>query len=726
MQSQSVMKSRKSTIGLNPNRMGGDRRSNLAELENAGRNSIAFSAELRFDDHVWEIQHKTADQDMVRLWFTVDPNGDAAKNMAERERLREPFATFLKSIIRLSELARHKEGNAYKALLTAGRYLYAQLERRGHDPIALTTNDFRQAEAAAPAKSRHLVAQNLFTIAEVVRRYRLSAASIRYRPKTKAPNQDRRRLDVAIDAAKLPSEAALEALREIARSVSDPSDTCMMRAIELLHCAPWRIGELFSLPGDCEVVTAMDGKPLTLAELEAGTVPVRYGLRYRPEKSPGLSFDIKWIPSNAIPLARRALHDLRQHSAEARRIAAYMEEHPGRAFLPPQFRKAERLTLDEVADILRCTGKEAGTWLRTYGIAMDPAHVLREEFERGLDTTVSAKAYEKALVAGARRFLSKDRSERYDMERLRPVIPVRDLPRWLRVKQIPVRPATIARVDLEAILLSMSKDVSPDFPWKLSECLFVFPKQFFSKRRSLFSVVCLMDPDQLRFFLTGSAESPSIFERHGDYKEANGKAIHVTSHMFRRWLATLAMDREMSAAEVRNWLGQSSDRWLPHYDYRSPDQLGREARAALGDGFGIGPIADIARTFKEPADRDTFLEAVLATAHITEYGMCARDWLSQPCVRHGACAACEKQLIKKGDPEHRESIARSLRENLILLERARAEEDDGQRGAGNHARHLAREIAALTRTMSVHDDPSIADGSYVQLDLPALVEGVTK
>ena len=137
--------------------MGGDRRSNLKELESAARYSIAFAADLPFDDHVWKIQYTTADQDMTQLWFTVAPDGDAAKNVPERERLREPFAAFLKSIIRLSEAARHKEANAYKALLSAGRYLYAQLERRGHDPIALTAKDFRQAEAAAPPKSRYVL-----------------------------------------------------------------------------------------------------------------------------------------------------------------------------------------------------------------------------------------------------------------------------------------------------------------------------------------------------------------------------------------------------------------------------------------------------------------------------------------------------------------------------------------------------------------------------------------
>ncbi|MCK1704913.1 hypothetical protein IVA86_26760 [Bradyrhizobium sp. 146] len=715
------MKRSKSTIALNPHLMRAECRANLALLERAARNSIAFGADLRFDDDVWRIQEDAADRRMCQLWFKVDPEGDAPKNVGQRERLREPFATFLKSIIRLAEVAKHKKGKSYTPLLRAGRYLYAQLERRGHDPALLTARDFRQAEAAAPPKSRFTIAQNLFTISEVVRKYRLSEAIFKYKPTTKAPNYDRRRLDVKIDPAKLPSKAALAALPEIARTVTDASDTCMMRAIELLHCAPWRIGELFSLPEHCEIVTSVDGRPLTVADLESGTMPVRYGLRYRPEKSPGLSSDIKWIPSNAVPLVRRALKDLREHTVEARKIAAYMEEHPGRAWLPERFRAQERLSLQDVADVLQCTGKEARHWLRTYRIPVDPAHVVRDEFEAGLSTTRSARAIEKALVASARQLLSGDRtSRRFEIGLLRPVIPVRDLPRWLRMKQIPVRPATIARSDLEALLLSMNKNVSPGFPWKLSECLFVFPKWFFfRKRRSLLPVVCLMDSDQLRFFLTGH-ESQSVFERH-DFKEDDGKPIHVTSHMFRRWLATLALDGEISAAEVRNWLGQSSDRWLPAYDYRTPDQLGREAREAIGEGFGIGPIAEIARSFKGPRDRDTFLEAVLATAHVTEYGMCARDWLSSPCVRHGACAACEKQLIRKGDAQHRESIARNLRKNRILLARADAEAEEGQRGAGNHARHLAREIAALDATIAVHDDPSIPDGSYVQLDLPALI-----
>jgi hypothetical protein len=192
--------------------------------------------------------------------------------------------------------------------------------------------------------------------------------------------------------------------------------------------------------------------------------------------------------------------------------------------------------------------------------------------------------------------------------------------------------------------------------------------------------------------------------------------------MFRRWLATLAMAREMSAAEAGNWLGQTSERTVGGYDFRTPDVLAADARKAIGAGLGIGPIAEIARS-KEPRDRDTFLEAVLATAHITPFGMCGRDWIMNPCDRHGACVACEKQTIIKGEPAHREEIARSLRENRILLDRANAATEDGQWGADRHAGHLVREVAALEATLAVHDNASIAEGTLVQLDLAAIPAG---
>jgi len=56
---------------------------------------------------------------------------DAAKRAADRRpRLKEPFATFIKSVIRLSEAAKPKSPTAHKLVLRTARYLHDQLEHR--------------------------------------------------------------------------------------------------------------------------------------------------------------------------------------------------------------------------------------------------------------------------------------------------------------------------------------------------------------------------------------------------------------------------------------------------------------------------------------------------------------------------------------------------------------------------------------------------------------------
>ena len=710
-------------IALDADSVSGNPQDNLFRLERAARKSIAFGSDLPFDDDSWLIQERTADRRPITLWFTVRQPDDGSEEAGEPRRMREPFATFLKSIIRLWQAADPRGPERHEALLRAGRYLYEQLEPRDHDPVQLETVDFQEAERAAIRREKKwspfAIGQSLLKLASVVKEQHLSRESIDYVPVTPAPDYEDQRAHGAQDPKRLPSEAALDALAKIAQKVKDPSDVCMMRTIALLHCAPWRIGELLSLPEDCEVMVSPEGRRLKVDDLQAGK-KVHYGLRYKPEKNPDLTSDVKWIPSAAVSLVRQALEDIRKHTAKAREIAAYMEGHPGRAWLPERFRKRERLMIDEVAEILERSRKSTYIWLRKNQIQLRYEHVLRDEFEEGLSTTLSAKANERALVACARKLLAEHpTATRFEITTLKQVVRVGLIHRWLRVKGIPVHPDSVSREEFEAKLLSMNHDVSADFPWKRSECLFLFPKLFFKPGPNLRPVVSLMNRDQLRFFLTGDVNHESIFHRQG-YTEENGKKIHVTSHMFRRWLATLAMDREMSAEQLRNWLGHDSDRAQAPYDCRTPQNMAEEARRAIGSGRSIGPMAEIAQSM-EPRDRDTFLEAVLAAVHITPFGMCARDWTVSPCERHGACAACDKQMITKGDPAQRQEIARGLRENRILLDRAMGEVEDGQAGADEHAWHLLREVTALEATLAVHEDPSVADGTLVQLDLPKIL-----
>jgi hypothetical protein len=196
----------------------------------------------------------------------VNSTDGVSKRVASRTRLQEPFATFLKSIIRLSQAADPDGGpERHEALLRGGRYLHDQLEHRDYDPSQLTAEHFLQAEMAAVCRdnkawSHFAVAQNLLKIASVVREHHLSRASIDFAPRTRAPDLTDQLVHKPRDPDLLPSRAALDALPKIAQQVKDPTDVCMMRAIELLHCAPVRIGELLSLPDDCEVLVSPEGR----------------------------------------------------------------------------------------------------------------------------------------------------------------------------------------------------------------------------------------------------------------------------------------------------------------------------------------------------------------------------------------------------------------------------------------------------------------------------------
>ncbi|SEH87722.1 tyrosine-type recombinase/integrase [Tardiphaga sp. OK245] len=713
------------SIALDPLAMGGDPKANLERMVLAARNSVAFGADLAFDDDNWEVRSSTANNRKSTLWFTVHDIEGASRDVESRERLKEPFSAFLKATIRLSEAAAPRSGSSHEAMLGAARYLYDQLRHRQYDPTRVTRHDFEQAERAARERvsspwSQYAVVVNLVKIASVISRHRLSYAPLEYRPRTPAPDYHHLKATIVHDADGLPSDAALAAIPLISLQVTEPRDVCMMRTIELLHCAPWRIGELLSLPNDCEVVVSPDGQPLTLDCLNEER-PLRYGLRYRPEKSPGLQTDIKWIPTAAVPLVRRALTDLRRHSEHGRNVAAYMETNPGRAWLPPDIRDCERLSIDQIAKILESDTREAFRWLRSFDVAIRSDHVHRKELIAGLNTTLSAKASEKALLTAAMELLQRDETKPFlAIAELKDVIAVKDVYRWLRYKKVHVYPFSVARDDVEAVLLRLHRDVSPEFPWKLSECLFVFPHRFFAGQRSLPPSTSLMTRDQLRYFLTGTAQTSSIFERLG-FEEPDGSPIHVTSHMFRRWLATLALNEDMSAAHVQNWLGHKSERNVIAYDRRTPEQIARLMRTALMES-GIGPLAELARASADAEENESLLEAVLPTAHETDHGLCTRGWAFGPCARYGICAGCEKQMILKGDREHRRAAAETLRENQLLLAHANEQGNGVRRGASNQIRFLETEIATLEATLSIHDDISIADGTYVQLDLPRLQE----
>ena len=136
---------------------------------------------------------------------------------------------------------------------------------------------------------------------------------------------------------RLPTDAALQGIADIYREhAKEPADRLRAAAVAILVVTGFRIGELLTLPLDCEVEEVRGGKS-------------RYGIRYYKEKARGAEkmFAVRWLTATGAELARKAIHEIRTLTQEARTRAHDLEKTPHRVPIPG-FHWAARMTTAEV------------------------------------------------------------------------------------------------------------------------------------------------------------------------------------------------------------------------------------------------------------------------------------------------------------------------------------------------------------------------------------------
>jgi hypothetical protein len=133
----------------------------------------------------------------------------------------------------------------------------------------------------------------------------------------------------------------LLALADIYREfATEPRDRLRIAAVAILVVTGFRIGELLTMPVDCEVEEGRGGRP-------------RYGLRYFREKSRGGAkmFAVRWLTTMGAELARQAVSEIRCITEVARRRAEELEQSQHRVPIPG-YHWAARMTDGEVARVL--------------------------------------------------------------------------------------------------------------------------------------------------------------------------------------------------------------------------------------------------------------------------------------------------------------------------------------------------------------------------------------
>jgi len=582
-------------------------------------------------------------------------------SLEERTPLKEPFASFLKSIVRLREEGRRVAAQLHGVTIRAGRYLYDASADVGHDPCRLVPQHFQDAAGLCSREkpsSRYRTGQALVHIAEWIDRYNLAATRLDFQNPFPRVAHDGTGLGKEADeqrAEKMPSEAAMDAIAQIAHLVEEPREVTGAKALQLLACGGWRINELLTVPDDCEKTepATKDGKPVLDAD---GQQVLRYGITYFPEKGP--EPDIKWIATPMVDVAKEAVAALRRVTAPAREVARWMEANPGRAWLP-------------------------GPWLE----AADE------------DCLTSAAAMDVLKV-------SSPASARATCERLGAPGQIDGKGRWFVTK----------RQLSAALLASQPKLDRTDLPMRPSQYLFLMQENWNRGNTTpIPSILAFVTDGQIYDFVVEQPGKRTLFQRFG-FSGPGGSPIEVTSHQFRHWLNTLQQQGGMSQMEIARWSGRKDVGQNAAYNHVSPAYRAEQARKMMEAGKVKGPAAEIYKGLPL-ARREEFARAHFVTAHTTDLGMCVRDWSYAPCTEHGACAGCAEHLINKGDAAQKERADVMLAQTLELLGKAEAEAQEETYGASNYAGHHRRTAAALRLILDVHADPGIADGDLVQLNL---------
>jgi hypothetical protein len=606
----------------------------------------------------------------AKLYFTTH-DGGTTKGLEGRTLLVKSFADFVKTMIALREESRKRKAKDHGKILRAARSLYDTMSDPDRDPVNLVSADFTAAcndirtrktqrgKVTEPTTAYRL-GQALAEIAEFINRHNVSKVRISFFNPFPRVTYDHTKVDEESREERAERMASREEIGAIidaslmVRQGDSEPDLLRMATVELLACAPVRINELLYMRANCRR-TERTRRRSTGEDVEY--------LGYAYDGSKGAPDTTKWIPTVMMEIADRALADIKRITEPYRRIARWMESHPGRAYVAEPWRLADPETLLSAGEVAKAIG---------LGGTPHAIHWLKAN----------------------------------------------------RVRKTVDRPLKCYRLgDLEAVILSM-QEVLPDPKLKLSDFMFLVPLHYFRPRSGTQEHTLTFVQDQnISDFLGAREGTKSVFERL-DVRNEKGEAYQINTHALRHFLNTCAQEGLLSQLDIARWSGRKDVGQNAAYDHTGGHHLGREMRKVMETDAMKGPIADTVQQLA-PVDREAFLKGRFATAHFTSIGACVQDFSLAPCPSHGACAGCSEHLVVKGKPEHRAEAERLLGEHEAMLVQAQAETDEGTFNASVWVAHNERMVDGLKKAMAVHADDGIADGTVVQVWTNPLESGST-
>ncbi len=479
--------------------------------------------------------------------------------------------------------------------------------------------------------------------------------------------------------SKLPDADAVEALADIFNRNLDPSDERCHRDIyvtsvaALLMSAPSRGQEIHRLPANL-LLKATDkfGNDQTGMRLDA---------------SKGFGAYVKWVWSEMVPVAEKAIDRLLAITAGARALALHLENPKTRDRF---FRHA---ACPVVADDEPLTAVQACLAL---GLALaKPGKSLNA-------AGLSSIAYTHTLSS-----LWTD---------------------WV---------------------LPRHQEAAPYFPYvskkdkalglkgglKFSDALFCMTADqlgLYTTSRVLLWMPTLSSGFSKNVAPSRKGHSPNIYDRYG-YSGPDGTPLKLTSHQLRHLLNTEAQRMNLPDDMIAHWSGRLNIKQNETYDNRPEQERVDEVRPVIdaldarlepsgGDDQGRlmqwGPwsVEPVAKP-RSCADLDD-IQPQLAGIK-TEYGECYHDWALAPCEGLVACLDCsEHACIKGSDQTGQDRLERvELLYRQVLAEVSKAQAAVAQKdwGAQEWLELQQRYAAKLEQLIGLLKSAAVPDGSVIRL-----------
>jgi hypothetical protein len=244
-------------------------------------------------------------------------------------------------------------------------------------------------------------------------------------------------------------------------------------------------------------------------------------------------------------------------------------------------------------------------------------------------------------------------------------------------------------------------------------CLFIVERNFFhgGNRQPIQGTAVRVTQTNLADYISGRQGVKSAFERY-HLHDADGEPLQVNSHAFRHWLDTILEEGGVPEMMIAEYFGRAEVSQNTVYDHMTPVERARRVREMSERGQLHGPPVDLSDSI-QPYSRDEFHKAFFATAHVTDIGLCFHDWAMSPCPLHGDCLNCPEAGLEKGNEAQRDRIQTYHDDHKWLLERARAETEEGTYGAANWLKHQERTVRNAQKALAIHDDDNLEDGTII-------------